>query len=451
MLSYGSYFHNIKNWLADGGQGTKYHIGDYNGDNRDDILFDFQDSIITMQDPCWSLAKEHEGYTMDKITWIENAKELLDDPGEWYHDETSSYIYYIPLSGENLSNASVIVPTTETLVQATGTLSSTNNPTFVHNIHFYGITFSYGTWLSPSTTLGYPEVQAGWHYTGTNSFQRTPGNVDFSRVKNIRFERCTFSHLGAAGLNIDSGSQENIIIGNKFYDISSSAIQIGGDNPSTTQESLKMKNNTISNNYISNVAVEYQSATGIFCGYNAGLLIEHNELEQLPYTGISVGWGWGTDSYARDNQLNANLIHDVMLNLIDGGGIYTLSAQPNSSITENYIHDVGNNLQDQEILIFNGIYHDTGSRYFTDTANVVSNVEFVLSIWSDSSMRDNTVTGNYFDIDWAFCNKLPGKTSRCNFNNNSVINNVFTGGIWPSKAQVIMNNAGLESNYKDIK
>ncbi len=151
------------------------------------------------------------------------------------------------------------------------------------------------------------------------SASRTPGNLSLSRVKGIKFERCVFTHLGAVGLNIDSGSQENQIIGNKFVDISSSAIQIGDTSDfGTTQESLKMKNNTISNNFISGAAAEYQSAVGIFCGYNAGLRIEHNEVEQLPYTGISVGWGWGRDSYAQDNQLNANWIHDVMLVLRDG-------------------------------------------------------------------------------------------------------------------------------------
>ena len=48
--------------------------------------------------------------------------------------------------------------------------------------------------------------------------------------------------------------------------------------------------NVISNNLIENVADEYHGGVGIFAGYVANTLISHNEVADLPYTGISLGW-----------------------------------------------------------------------------------------------------------------------------------------------------------------
>ena len=74
--------------------------------------------------------------------YLTNARELLDVPGEWYHDIESRKVYYYPRTGEKMQSADteVIVPAVETLVQVAGTL---DRP--VSNIRFKNITFSYTT------------------------------------------------------------------------------------------------------------------------------------------------------------------------------------------------------------------------------------------------------------------------------------------------------------------
>lgn len=47
--------------------------------------------------------------------YLTNAKELLDEPGEWFHDIYSRKVYYYPRSGEDMSRGGVIVPALETL------------------------------------------------------------------------------------------------------------------------------------------------------------------------------------------------------------------------------------------------------------------------------------------------------------------------------------------------
>lgn len=54
--------------------------------------------------------------------YLTNARELLDVPGEWYHDIDARKVYYYPREGEKMQEAEVMVPAIETLVQVEGTL-----------------------------------------------------------------------------------------------------------------------------------------------------------------------------------------------------------------------------------------------------------------------------------------------------------------------------------------
>ena len=112
------------------------------------------------------------------------------------------------------------------------------------------------------------------------------------------------------------------------------------------------------NNFIHDVAVEYRGGVGVFVGYTDGTVLAHNEIAALPYSGISVGWGWGeedaggspnyyqpfkytTPTPAQKNRIEYNHIHGVMGNSNDGGAIYTLGNMPGSILRGNHIHDNG--------------------------------------------------------------------------------------------------------------
>ena len=92
----------------------------------------------------------------------------------------------------------------------------------------------------------------------------------------------------------------------------------------------------------------------MFAGYTEGTVIARNEMYNLPYSAISMGWGWGetdaggggyesvniydTPTPARNNLVEGNHIHDIMLRLLDGGGVYMLGRQPGTVIRDNRIH-----------------------------------------------------------------------------------------------------------------
>ncbi|HMG57303.1 MAG TPA: right-handed parallel beta-helix repeat-containing protein, partial [Kofleriaceae bacterium] len=366
---------------------------------------------------------------------------------------------------EDLATAPVVAATLETLIDGQGEVSPSATR-FLHNIQFRNLTFAYAGWFAPNTSAGYPDIQAGWHGTFIGPTQlnptRTPGNVTFSIASALRFEGNIFTHLGAVGLNLDSGSQGNAIVGNVFRDISSTAIQVGDASQAsrlTTDPTKQARNNTIADNYITDVAAEYHDAVGLFLGYHNGAAITHNEIGNLPYSGISIGWGWGLspsgaltgcdDSFAGNNTVAGNRIHDVMLSRIDGGGIYTLSGQPGSSANSNFIAGNGSTV---------GLYHDSGTCGYTDQWNVVAGAGEWMSMHDELTTFDNQIMYNYLDVDNVTCSDIRGIGSeRCNYlstgapSQNYVHFNTVTAGVWPAAAQDIMNQAGLEPGYLGIK
>jgi len=333
-------------------------------------------TMVTLQDPCFYLARHKTGIQVNTAAYLENVLELLGS-GQFYFDRPNHTVYYIPRPGEDMRTAVVIVPRLQTLMTVTGTI---DQPAV--NLHFENITFEHTSWLGASSPQGFPEVQAafrldpstmitladGWLGAPNDEFEKTPGGVILSYVDNTTFERCSFVHMGGSGIDIQSGSRGNVILGAKVFDISANGIQIGdvqADDFSPPDPRMIVDGNAVSNSYIHDIGAEFTGSVGIFAGYVSRASLVHNEITQLPYTGISVGWGWGREdpTPARENVVRYNHIHQVMQQRCDGGGIYTLGSMPGTLLDSNLI--------DNNPGAPGGVYLDEGSDGITVSNNVV--------------------------------------------------------------------------------
>ena len=84
--------------------------------------------------------------------------------------------------------------------------------------------------------------------------------------------------------------------------------------------------NIIRANYIHQIGVEYKSSVGIAAYYPQQTDISYNEINAIPYTGISLGWGWDYIAQVvvnKNNRIHHNRVGDYMNVLNDGGAIYT--------------------------------------------------------------------------------------------------------------------------------
>ena len=121
-----------------------------------------------------------------------------------------------------------------------------------------------------------------------------PGTIHIQNAENATVSRGNvFRNLGATAVGLWSGVRGIAFVGNTFQNISASGISIGMDLEEHPPDSSHVcRRNLIKNNLITKVGRDYHSSVGIFAGYTEGLAIENNELADMPYTGISVGWGW---------------------------------------------------------------------------------------------------------------------------------------------------------------
>jgi hypothetical protein len=353
---------------------------------------------ITMAQPCWHNANVFIGPAAIGLpTRIENAYQLLDQPREWYLDRHAGWIYYKPAGGEKPAREDVEAAATQVLVDARGTLA---HP--ISHLRFKGLTFAYATWMGVSGRQGYADDQTGFHVTGPNQpntlehaefTTRTPGNLRFAYDRDVTIRDSTFRHLGAVALDFDTGSQQDTIEHSRFNDISAAAIQLGGvdavdHHPSRAGQVTR--DNLIAGNTVTRAAQEFFDAAAIFVGYTKRTTIIHNTLSDLPYTGISIGWGWGmtdpgrfpgctgcpfqdwkiyrTPTTSQGNRILDNQVSDYLQLLYDGGGIYSLGQQGTS---------LGNGELIAGNVIFgkapshggNALYTDGGSRYITLRGN----------------------------------------------------------------------------------
>lgn len=366
--------------------------------------------------------------------YLTNARELQDVPGEWYHDIDARKVYYYPREGEKMQEAEVIVPAVETLVRVEGTL---DRP--VCHIRFEKITFSYTTWMRPSEK-GHVPLQAGMYLTDGYRIDpkmqrnylnhpldnqgwlgRPAAAVCVVAARQIDFERCRFEHLGSTGLDYEEAVQGGVVRGCLFRDIAGNGLLVGSFSPAAHETHLPYDpadrrevctQQQINNCYFTEIGNEDWGCLAIAAGYVGDVNIEHNEISEVPYSGISLGWGWTqTVNCMRNNRVHANLIHHYAKHMYDVAGIYTLGSQPKSYVTENCVHSIykPGYVHDPDHWFY--LYTDEGSSFIT--------------------VRDNWTEGEKY-----------------------LQNANGPGNVWENNGPKVDNDvrerAGLEAGYKDL-
>ena len=340
-------------------------------------LVTFPDQVLQFVQQPWAA---HIRKNIAKFPfYFENLSEVPLAPGEWRYDSQAGKILYHALPTERPDRTEILAGRLERLVEVVGT---TEHP--VEYLTFRGLTFAHSGWQLPSG--GFAPAQAGMDLSAPGKWLHDHGMTVAFRAEYARqclVEDCRFLHLGGAGISLERGCHENLLQGNEVADVGGNGMQVGEVNDLPPAD--RVCNNTISNNYIHACGAMAFGCVGIWNGITDGTVMAHNEICDLPYTGISVGWDWShRDRDARRNRVEYNHIHHVMQLLADGGGVYTLGKQPESTLTGNLIHDV---FHKSGIAPANGIFLDNGSEGWTLDGNIVYHA-------ADGAIRYNTSDTN---------------------------------------------------------
>jgi hypothetical protein len=340
-------------------------------------------STLNVASTCYNASQSSAmgGVTFGQIYWLENALELLTQPGMWYFDEAgengaADTLYYWPRPLDNMATADVEFPILETVASMTGVSNFTFGP---------GITIAGGTYLHPNTADGFVPIQGAYAYQTVGStstcgipltsgglsmcsFMATP-NISIQTSTNVSFVGNAITEMGGIGLALWNGSQNDTVNANAIWSPGAAGLQIGdisylGDY--TLGGPRQVESNTVTNNYVFNAGDEYWSAPGIETGLTLSDAINNNEVLGGPYDGVMIGdfTTSATGSWALNTYSN-NLVQWNMWRTQDGANLYTIGAMASGlgdvwsgNVTSNGINDGW------------GPYIDNNSSYKTGNGNV---------------------------------------------------------------------------------
>lgn len=319
--------------------------------------------------------------TAGKPCYVENALEMLDQPGEWYLDRKSGTLSYWPLAGEDLARAGVIAPVVQnTLLAVIGTKERP-----VVNVAFEGIHVAHVDWPLPA-----------WGYSGLFSCNIATENegrtghrfieaaVEFENARNCHFLRGGIAHVGGMALCLRDGSAFNRVEGNEIWDLGGGGIGVGGCNVAgghlfgaPPPEPEDYKGYVVANNYIHHVGTDYHGGTGICLYLSQDSVVAHNLVHDVAYCGIIVAGSQDPNvQFAKNNVIEFNHIYNCMKTTVDGAGLYVTFANYGNGtrLRGNLVHDTQWNAFGRgtvasgilDTMACHGLYldgHNTGCQY----------------------------------------------------------------------------------------
>ena len=306
--------------------------------------------------------------------YVENIKELLDAPGEWFFDKNKQEISYIPAAGiVDPNTVDISVPQITRLIQVKG---NENGP--VRNLRFYGLIFE----GAKETFRDYPH-----HY------EATPGCIalSFEYAHDCEFAESELRACGGLGMEIGVGCYQTRIFGNRFDGLEQGALAIFGTGDQQNGKLQQLNRETkITQNSFS------------YCGHGGGITltafhtlrttIAHNYFTKSgrPYT-MDVGGGGLEGTCNGECIVEYNHFDDVQTDADDAGVIVVNGMTYNSFIRNNLIHGVERGFFSDNVAF----WFDNMSSGWTVENNTYYDLEQASMKTCGTYLIDNTYQNNF--------------------------------------------------------
>ena len=271
----------------------------------------------------------YQGFIPGHRFLLENVKEALKQPGQFYIDRPTGVLTYLPKAAETISTASIVTPRLQKLLSATN----------LSYVTFQGITFAHSDW----------QVAAGG-YSSPQAESTTPAALTLTNSAAVVFEGDIIQHTGGYGIEfLGSGMSSSTLPylaqfrNGLISDTGAGGIRVGGRVYTCNTDATVPQGIYIGNNLITGGGRLAPVGMAVVVGDAHHVVVEHNEISDFYNTGVAVGFNWNYGcNFAHDNLVRFNSIHDLGQGVTsDLGAVYFLSGINNgNAILNNKVHDV---------------------------------------------------------------------------------------------------------------
>ena len=286
----------------------------------------------------------------DSLVAFTNVRAAFDRAGEWFCDMKSGKLLYRPLGGERIAEARIVAPVSKLprLVRFDG---DPDKGRFVTDIEFEGLEIAHSD-VTPYGGSGAGPVQSHQYQAAFSS----DAAVWALGARRLRFDGCTVRHTGNYAFKFSDGCVSNAVSGCLMEDLGAGGVFLGawaayapgGKEARPRDEVEGVAPRSCAFNFVENCTIR---DAGRFNPEGCGILATHcsdsrfvgNDIHDIMYSGISVGWTWGYQSLSvsQRNEIRGNRIWNLGKGVMsDLGGVYLLGTSFGTRVAGNVVHDV---------------------------------------------------------------------------------------------------------------
>lgn len=244
----------------------------------------------------WQVTRPY-GLHNDQL-FVENIREELDTPGEWFWDKNEKMLYYYPLEGEDVRSLTVQAAVIAEIIRIEGCQASP-----VRNITIKGLRFT-GTermFKEPYETL----LRSDWGIL-------RKGVLTLVGTENCSVEGCEFTDLGGNAIFISGYASGDRVTGNHIHGVGGSAVCLVGEVSAVRSGAFVYENFIpyeqmdklpgpanglfprdciVDDNLIYDLGQLEKQVAGVEIQVASHIEVRHNSIYDVPRAGINIGDG----------------------------------------------------------------------------------------------------------------------------------------------------------------